>query len=147
MPSNAQVRTIHFAQGVDIDLPSGVLDDSNDSVILNNAVNASTGLTFDRSVYQEIIIDYAIRRRTDDPAYTERWERGRTRLIASQDAVVDADKWSLEEDYKLDKGASPQITLSKAVTGDVVDLRYTSTNWPGANHESNFYYKLTTFLK
>ena len=145
MPSNSAIRTLHFSQGVEITLPAGVLDDSSDKVVLNNAANASTGLTFDRTVYQEVIVDYAVRRRTDTVA--ERWERGRMRLIASQDAVVDANKWALEFDNQFDRGNSPEVTFSIAVVAGVVDLQYTSTNWAGANHQSNFYYKLTTFLK
>lgn len=145
MPSNSDIRTIHFAQGVDITLPAGVLDDSSDKVVLNNASNASTGLTFDRATYQEVIIDYAIRRRTDSVA--ERWTRGRMRLIASQDAVLDANKWALEFDFEADRpSGSPEVTFSIVVTAGVVDLQYSSTNWAGANHQSNFYYKLTTFL-
>lgn len=144
MPSNADIRTVHFAQGVDITLPAGVLDDSSSKVIVNNAASASTGLTFDRNTYQEVIIDYAIRRRTDSVA--ERFERGRLRLTARQDAVVDADKWFLAFDHKADEDLSPTVAFSISVTGDIVTLLYTSSNMAGTNHECSMYYKLTTFL-
>jgi hypothetical protein len=150
MPTNAEIRTIQFMQGVAVSLPASVLDDSGNKLILNNAANASTGLKFDIDVYREVIIDYSLRRRTD--ATTGLIQRGRMRLTANPDALLLADKWILSEEFKNDEGTPPGITFSILVAPTLddasaeVDLLYSSTDLIGANHDCVMSYALTSFL-
>lgn len=143
MPSNAQIRTIKFMQGVSVTGGSSVLNDSDTLNLLNNVINQSTLLSFDLSAYREVIFDYTIRRRTDTT--TGLIERGRMRLTANPDGVG-ANKWILSWDNQNDEGVSTGITFSKSVTGNIVTLLYSSTNLAGAAHECDFSYALTSFL-
>jgi hypothetical protein len=144
MPSNSEIRTLFFAQGVDISLPSGVLNDEGEIDIPNNQNPAvTTGLSFDLATYREVIFDYGIRRRTDST--TGLIEGGRMRLTSNPDGVGAA-KWILKWDNKNDEGVSPGVTFSKSVVGNVVDLMALTTNLAGANHHCYFTYSLTTFL-
>jgi hypothetical protein len=148
MSTNAEIRTIQFMQGVDVVLPASVVDDSGNKIILNNASNASTGLTFREDVYREIIIDYSVRRRTDTT--TGLVERGRMRLTNNPDAVLLANRWILSWDNQNDEGTSPGVTFAVVVTDDagvaVADLQYSTTNLAGANHDCKMSYALTSFL-
>lgn len=149
MPTNAELRTIQFSQGVEVNLPANVLDDTGNKVVINNAANQSTGLKFKDNAYREVIVDYSIRRRTDTT--TGLIERGRLRLTANPDALLDANRWILSYDNENDEGALTGVTLSTLVTVDIdgiaeVDLLYTSTNLAGANHNCIMSYALTSFL-
>lgn len=149
MPTNAELRTVQFSQGVEINLPSGVLDDNGQKIIINNAANTTTGLKFKDNAYREVIIDYSIRRRTDTT--TGLIERGRLRLTANPDALLLADRWILSYDNENDNGALTGVTLSMLITDEgggvsQVDLLYTSSNLAGANHNCVMSYALTSFL-
>lgn len=153
MPTNAQIRTIQFMQGVEVSLPASVLDDAGNKIIINNASNASTGLTFSDKVYREVLIDYSIRRRTDDTALAGDViiEGGQLKLTANPDAALLADRWLLKIFEKEDEGVASGVTFSINITtnvdGDaIVDLLYTSTNLAGANHDCKMSYALTSFL-
>lgn len=144
MPSNAQIRTIQLAQGVAIDPPANVLDDQGEKIFLNNLSSQPIpGLSFDLNVYREIIFDYGIRRRTDST--TGLIEGGRLRFVSNPDGVG-ADKWIIKTDHKSHEGTSPGVTLSKSVTGDVLDIIGDTTNLAGANHLCVLDWKLTIFL-
>lgn len=149
MPTNAELRTIQFAQGVEVNLPANVLDDTGNKVVINNAANQSTGLVFKDDAYREVIVDYSIRRRTDTT--TGLIERGRLRLTSNPDGALLADKWVLKWDSQDNEGIETGVTLAKVVTdlgGGVtqVDLQYTSDNLAGANHACVMSYALTSFL-
>lgn len=149
MPSNAELRTIQFSQGVEVILPANVLDETGNKIVINNAANQSTGLTFSDGIYREVIIDYSIRRRTDTT--TGLIERGRLRLTSNPDAALLANKWVKSYDFQNNEGVDTGVTLSIAVTdnGDgtrTVDLQYTSSNLAGANHNCMMSYALTSFL-
>lgn len=143
MPSNAQIRTLKFMQGVSVSGGSSILNDSDTIQLLNNVSNQSTLLTYDLNVYREVILDYTLRRRTSTT--TGLIERGRMRLTANPDGVG-ANKWILSWDNQNDEGAASGITFSLSVVGDIVTLLYTSTNLAGAAHECDFSYALTSFL-
>lgn len=151
MPTNAQIRTIQFMQGVDVSLPASVIDDAGNKLIINNSANASTGLTFRENVYREVVITYAIRRRTDTTALAGSVivERGTIRLTSNPDAALLANRWIIAQE-KDNEGVATGVTFSTSVTLDgadaVVDLLYTSTNLAGANHDCVMSYALTSFL-
>lgn len=153
MPTNAEIRTIQFMQGVEITLPASVLDDSGNKIIINNASNASTGLTFSDLSYREVIIDYSIRRRTDDTvtAGDVIIEGGQIKLTANPDAPLLANRWIKKHSEKEDEGVVSGVTFSIAVLDNLdgtttVDLLYTSTSIAGANHDCKMSYALTSFL-
>lgn len=144
MPSNSEIRTLHFSQGVDITLPAGVLDEQDEIDLANNQAAITTGLTFDLLTYREIIFDYTIRRRTDST--TGLIERGKMRLTANPDGATDADKWILSWDSKNDEGTVPGVTFTVTVASGIATLKYATTNVAGANHHCFWSYALTTFL-
>lgn len=152
MPSNAAIRTIQFQQGVEVDLPANILNDTGEKIIINNSTNASTGLTFRDDTYREVVIIYSIRRRTDATALAGDViiERGQLRLTANPDAALLANRWILKFDNQDDEGIASGVIFSISITDDagvaVVDLQYTSTNLAGANHECFMSYGLTSFL-
>lgn len=144
MASNAQLRSLYFATGVEITPPSGLIDDADTVSLANNqTAQALIATTFDLALYKEIIFDYSIRRRTDTPV--EYIERGRFRLTAMPDQAGAA-KWVLAWDFKSNEGTGPGITISKSVAGNIVSLLYDSTNLAGANHACTFAYKITPLL-
>lgn len=152
MPSNAEIRTINFAQGINV-TSANVVDDVGEKIIINNAANQSTGLTFSDLLYREIIITYSIRRRTDDTALAGDLllEGGVLKLSANPDAAALADRWILKHTEKEDEGVPVDVAFDIDVTDDgsgnaVVDLQYTSSNLAGANYECYMSYSLTSFL-
>ena len=153
MPSNAEIRTLQFMQGVEVDLPSNVLDDTGNKIVINNAANQSTGLVFNANTYREVIIDYSIRRRTDDTvaAGDVIIEGGQIKLTSNPDAALLINKWLKKHMEREDEGVFPGVTFDLEITDDgegnaIVDLLYTSTNLAGANHNCVMSYALTSFL-
>lgn len=144
MPSNSQLRNIHFAQGVEITLPVTVLNDSDELDLANNQAALSTGITVDLTTTRELIFDYTIRRRTD--LTTGLIERARMRLTANPDGVLQADKWILSWDFQNNEGVTPGVTFTITVAAGIATLKYATTNIAGANHHCYWSYSLTTFL-
>lgn len=153
MPTNAEIRNIQFMQGVEVDLPSNVLDDTGNKIVINNAANQSTGLTFNALSYREVIITYSMRRRTDTTvaAGDVIIEKGQIRLTSNPDAALLANKWIFDHEEQRNEGISPEVTFDKLVTDDglgnaIVDLLYSSSNLAGANHNCVMSYALKSFL-
>lgn len=152
MASNAEIRTVNFAQGINV-TSANVVDDVGDKIIINNAANQSTGLTFSDLVYREVVITYSIRRRTDATALAGEvlLEGGVIKLSANPDAALLVDRWIKKHTEKEDEGIPPGVTFSLLITDDgsgnaVVDLLYTASNLAGANHDCVMSYSLTSFL-
>lgn len=144
MSSNSSIRTLHFAQGVEVVLANGILDESNTIDLANNLVTVISQLPFDLLIYREIVFNYTIRRRTDAPA--TRFERGQFRLTANPDGATDPDKWIIAWDFKNDEGVASGVVFTLNVTAGVVELQVAVDNMAGANHHCFWSYELTTFL-
>jgi hypothetical protein len=143
MSSNSTIRTIHFAQGVEI-TSSIVLDDAGELDLVNNQSALSTGLTFDLLVTREASFDYLIRRRTDTPYVAI--ERAVIRLTANPDGATDPEKWILSQEFKNNEGVVSGVTFTLSVTAGVATLMYATTNIAGANHHCYFNYLLSSKL-
>ena len=139
---NSEIRTLHFAQGVDVDSALS-LEETGDIDLANNTANQDLSLSYDLAEYREIVFTYTIRRRTDST--TGLIERGQIRLTADPDGAG-ALKWILSTESKNDEGVSPGVTFSKSVVGNVVDLQASTTNLAGANHHCYVNWTLKTLL-
>lgn len=154
MPSNAEIRTLQFMQGVEVDQPSSVLDDTGNKIVINNASNQSTGLVFNALTYREVVITYTMRRRTDATALAGDViiEKGQIRLTSNPDAALLANKWIKDHEEQRNEGISPGVTFDLDITDDgdgnaVVDLLYSSSNLsPSAGHNCIMSYALKSFL-
>lgn len=148
MPTNAELRTIVFSNGTQVDLPPGVLDSSGKKIVVNNAADQASGISFADNVYREVIFDFSIHRRTDDT--TGLIERGRFRFTANPDALLDDDRWIISYDNENDEGTPTGVTFGKQVTVDddvaTVEWLISSTNLAGTNHDCVVSYALTSFL-
>lgn len=135
---NSEIRTLHFAQGVEVEPADGIVEESGNISLANNTADQDTGLSFDLNDYREVGVHYSIRRRTDST--TGLIERGYLRLTADPDNV--GDSWILSHPERNDEGTTPGVTFSKDVVGDVVTLEASTTNLAGDNHECIVSYRL-----
>jgi hypothetical protein len=140
MASN-EIKTLQFNQGVELDNPPVILDDSGVLDLSNNVSNQTLLVaTYDIATIREIIIDYQIYRRTDTPY--ESIETGQIRFSARPEQATQADKWLLKQLNKEDEGIRSGITIGKSVTSGVLTTQYSSTNVAGANHSAKFFYSI-----
>ncbi len=139
---NSEIRTLHFAQGVDVDSAIAI-EETGDIDLANNTASQDLDLSYDLAEFREIIFTYSVRRRTDST--TGLIERGQIRLTADPDGAG-ALKWILSTESKNDEGTTPGVTFSKSVTGNVVDLLASTSNIAGANHHCYVNWNLKKFL-
>lgn len=144
MASN-EIKTLQFNQGVSVTLAPKVLNDRGSLPIPNNILNFNlTGLSFDLNEFAKVIVEYEIYRKTDAPfkaIFT-----GKMTLLA--DYVSNTWRLIKESEFGTDDSANDSgVTFNLNIVSGVAQLRASSTNQAGANHELNFYYILNTNLK
>lgn len=109
--------------------------------LANNAITELTNIGDYLASTRAIVVDYYIYRRVDG---TNKRMSGKLILEGVNDAVLNADKWSLAEILRSEYGGSVGVTfsLSEADTEKSV-LVATLDDLAGTAHECFIYYKLT----
>lgn len=144
MASNAEIRTINFAQGVEVTLPDDVTPESSNFSLANNTADQDTGITLENDVVNGAVIEYEILRRTDST--TGLIEVGKIYLKVDPDGLTDADKWLMfHNKEQVDPGPGVTFSMDTSTPGEMT-LEASTTNVAGANHSCVVSYKLTQFF-